>query len=89
MKNPSNIMVLGDLERVSKALKDGSCGWVRLRNDELVERWKVLEQEVQQGTWVALKWAGAAGASSSVLAGRKRKRNCQDNAGGKRGGKRS
>ena len=47
LKNPSNITALGDLERVSKALKDGGCGWVRLRNDELAVRRKVLEQEVQ------------------------------------------
>lgn len=86
LKNPSNITALGDLERVSKALKDGGCGWVRLRNDELAVRRKVLEQEVQQGERAALKWMGAAGASSSVSAGRKRKRNCQDSAVGKRGG---
>ena len=38
LKNPGNVTSLGDLERVSKALKDGTCGWVRLRNDELEER---------------------------------------------------
>ena len=63
-----------------------TSGITRLRNDEIAVRRKVLEQEVQRGEWAALKWMGAAGASSLVSAGRKRKRNCQDSAVGKRGG---
>ena len=80
LKNPSNIMSLGDLESVSKVLKDGTCGWVRLRNDELEEWLKECEEEVRHGRHAPLKWVGAA---SAALAGKKWKRTCGGKVGRK------
>ena len=71
LKNPGNVTSLGDLERVLKALKDGMCGWVRLRNDKLEERQKELEEQVRHRMCAPLKWAGTV---SDASAEKKRKR---------------
>lgn len=76
LKNPSNITSIGDLNKVNKALADGTCRWVRLTNDEFDEYATNLEREVSAGCRKALNHISTNG--------HKRKANDEQSAAKKR-----